>query len=174
MKHRTLHSMRIPFVVIFSTFALLAMASVAMAGQGLHVNKNQRVMLRGTYSYSPEGYADCFQAQVLTESNHECVRLQVLQRPDTDLEMVLTCPGGETWRDDDSGGAARPLIKAQTSTKGWCTVQVCHWAGTGPSKADFVMAYGRYDLDHPACANLTPTLEPDPCGGPLPESGKQE
>jgi len=42
--------------------------------------------------------------------------------------MALTCPDGGMWRDDDSGGGMKPLIKAETSTAGWCTLQVCGWA----------------------------------------------
>lgn len=153
------------FVLGLVLIALLASASVAGAGQGILDPRNTctanncgSVILRGAYDVSANGDADCFQTQIYT-SGDECVRLHVVAQDD-DLALVLACPGGSVWRDDDSGGGVKPLIKAETFTPGWCTVQVCHFDGAG-QHADFRLRYGRYDLGNRNCEEPTPSLIDD-------------
>lgn len=97
-------------------------------------------------------------AQLYT-SGQECVRVEVVF-PTTggpsDLEAALTCPGGRTWIDDDSGVGLAPLIKANgTLSAGWCTVTIGHFAGSNV-ETSFDMRWGRYNTNNPNCLPATP------------------
>ncbi len=151
--------------------ALFVVASAAYAGQGIYDvrgtcrgNNCQSILLNGSYDVDDRSDADCFSVQLYTAGS-ECVRLQVSHAWDTDPDpnnttdpaMTFSCPDGSIWRDDDSGAGVKPLIKAETSGAGWCTVQVCDYRGAGYD-ADFRLRYGRYVSGNPNCNNPTPAL----------------
>jgi hypothetical protein len=84
----------------------------------------------------------------------ECVRFFVTTTA-FDAKLVVVAPNGTVWRDDDSGGSLRPLVKiASAPVQGWYTVQVAHWAGL-PQNANFTLLYGRYTAGNVNCANPT-------------------
>jgi hypothetical protein len=59
----------------------------------------------------------------------ECVRLFV-NSTNFDSELTVIAPNGNVYRDDDSGGSNRPLVKiASAPNSGWYTVQVAHFNG---------------------------------------------
>lgn len=159
----------IPSVVVLSGLAILALASSAGAGQGIFEpqstctgNNCSSLTLYGTYEANDGDDADCFLAQLWT-SGDECVRIHMQQQwgQSPDAAMVLTCPGGGVWRDDDSGGGTKPLIKAETFGPGWCTLQVCDYGGAFGNGSDFRVRYGRYNLGNRNCSNPTrPTALP--------------
>lgn len=177
MKQKSTRFQNLRIAIVLSALAMLTLAGAATAGQGIFDVKDactgascRSLMLNGIYDVSEDGHADCFQAQLWTAGN-ECVRLFV-NRQSIDLEMVFTCPDGSVWRDDDSGGRQRPLIKADTLTAGWCTVQVCHWVGAG-QEADFTLKYGRYPSGNRNCSNPTPPLGDFSVNGVEKEVGEQ-
>ena len=88
--------------------------------------------------------------QVYTRGN-ECLRVEVIAQT-TDLEAILTCAGGATWRDDDGGVGARPLIKAITpgGRPGWCTLTIGDFAGRNLA-GSFIVRWGRYPRSNPNC-----------------------
>lgn len=159
---------RIRIAVTLAALVLAPMA--AWAGQGImdpsastcSATNCQGITLIGVYDVSldqGDTVADCFRTQVYTAGD-ECVRLDVDQEQQ-DLELVLVCPDGTVWRndDDDDRNDLRPLIKAETRTKGWCAVQVCHYAGQGEGMSQFRLRYGRYRLGNRNCAGRTQPLK---------------
>jgi hypothetical protein len=95
-------------------------------------------------------------AQVYSGPN-SCLRLAVTIQ-NTDLRMTVTAPNGATWRDDDGGGANRPLIKINgTPVNGYYTVTVNHWLGAAVDSA-FTINMQRLGLNNGACLPGTPAL----------------
>lgn len=96
----------------------------------------------------------------------ECLRLFVTSTA-FDSKLTVTAPNGQVYRDDDSGGFLRPLVKiANPPVRGWYTVQVAEWTGA-PTNANFTLLYGRYTAGNPNCAGGTL-----PVSGALPEAYK--
>ena len=90
-------------------------------------------------------------------SSGQCLRLDVTQQGSNDLEIVAVSPGGVTFRNDDRAvGDRRPLVKINGTTAGWYSVQVSTFNGSAVD-ADFTLAFGRYNLNNPNCANPTTT-----------------
>ena len=88
----------------------------------------------------------------------ECMRLFV-DSVNFDPKLTVIAPNGEVFRDDDSGGSLRPLVKiASTPVQGWYTVQVAQFAGAPQADTDFVLKYGRFTAGNPNCANPTVPL----------------
>jgi hypothetical protein len=88
----------------------------------------------------------------------ECMRLFV-DSVNFDPKLTVLAPDGEVFRDDDSGGSLRPLVKiASTPVQGWYTVQVAHFSGAPQADTDFVLKYGRFTAGNPNCANPTVPL----------------
>lgn len=112
-------------------------------------------VIGGSYETNPNNNVDPFILQVFS-TGRECVRLAVTSQG-TDLETVLVSPSGAIWKDDDGGGALRPLIKANTDVRGWYTVQIARFNGT-PANADFTLNYGRYPLGNVNCSAPTTPL----------------
>jgi hypothetical protein len=84
----------------------------------------------------------------------ECVRFFVTTTA-FDAKITVIAPNGTVYRDDDSGGSLRPLVKiASAPVQGWYTVQVAHYAGV-PQNANFTLLYGRYTAGNVNCANPT-------------------
>lgn len=87
----------------------------------------------------------------------QCLRLFVSSTA-FDSELVVIAPNGAVYRDDDSGGSNRPLVKiASAPNTGWYTVQVGHHSGT-PTVANFTLLYGRYNAGNPNCWGETVPL----------------
>lgn len=126
--------------------------------------------INGTYQREGTNNANPFILQIFSTGG-ECVRVEGLSQA-VDLEATLVAPNGTVWRDDDGGNGTLPLIKAITPTgvRGWYTLQIAHFAGTG-SYSDFSLAYGRYTSNNVNCATPTvPSLAPatavsKPAGG---------
>ena len=89
----------------------------------------------------------------------ECLRLFVTSTA-FDAKLTVIAPNGTVYRDDDSGGSLRPLVRiANAPTQGWYTVQVAHWAGS-PINANFTLLYGRYSAGNTNCSiATTPSVE---------------
>ena len=84
----------------------------------------------------------------------ECLRLFVTTTA-FDAKLTVIAPNGTVFRDDDSGGSLRPLVRvASAPVQGWYTVQVAHYAGA-PQNANFTLLYGRYTAGNPNCAVAT-------------------
>jgi len=87
----------------------------------------------------------------------ECVRLAVTTT-NFDSELVVAAPNGTVFRDDDSGGSLRPLVRiASAPSTGWYTVQVASFSGA-PTNANFTLKYARYNGGNPNCATATGPL----------------
>ena len=96
----------------------------------------------------------------------ECLRLFVTSTA-FDSKLTVIAPNGQVYRDDDSGGSYRPLVKiASAPITGWYTVQVAQWAGA-PTNANFTLLYGRYNAGNLNCVGGTV-----PVSGALPEAYK--
>lgn len=84
----------------------------------------------------------------------QCLRLFVTSTA-FDSELTVVAPNGTVYRDDDSGGSLRPLVKvASAPIRGWYTVQVASYSGA-PTNANFTLLYGTYTAGNPNCANGT-------------------
>jgi hypothetical protein len=95
-----------------------------------------------------------------------CLRLAVTVQA-TDLEMTVVAPNGNVYRDDDSGGSLRPLVKINpTPNNGWYTVSINNFAGNAVS-ANFTLTLQRLGLNNASCLPATvvrssDTLAPKP------------
>jgi len=84
----------------------------------------------------------------------ECARFFITTTA-FDAKLTVITPSGFIYRDDDSGGSQRPLVKINgTPVSGWYTVQVSHYLGR-PQNANFALKYGRYNFNNPNCDNQT-------------------
>ena len=89
----------------------------------------------------------------LFSSGNECLRVSVTSQT-IDTELALVSPDNRFWVNDDFNGL-RPRIVANTTVKGWYTLQVTKYDGAGPG-GQFTFKYGRYPLSNPNCSNPTP------------------
>ena len=91
----------------------------------------------------------------------QCLRLFVTSTT-FDSELTVVAPNGNVYRDDDSGGSLRPLVKvAYAPVTGWYTVQLASYSGA-PTNANFTLLYGTYTAGNPNCANgTTPVFAKD-------------
>lgn len=114
--------------------------------------------INATYTQNQFGQSLPFTTQVFVPGGF-CVRLEVTsQGSGGDLEMVLVSPNGTVWRDDDSAGNNRPLIKVNAAPVfGWYNLQVSHFAGTGAT-TNFILRYGLYTSGNPNCSSPTPGM----------------
>lgn len=160
---------KVLFLAALTFGVALAARPVSAAAQGLFDPKNtctgincNSQTVTGFYSYdNTTNRSNPFVVQIYSQGN-ECVRLDVLQQ-NTDLEIVLVSPAGEIWRNDDSGSGACnlcPLVKALTSSNGWHTLQVSHYAA-GAGTAQFRLQYGRYNAGNVNCSPATPVERPE-------------
>ena len=84
----------------------------------------------------------------------QCLRLFVTSTT-FDSKLTVVAPNGTVFRDDDSGGSLRPLVKiASAPVTGWYTVQVAHYSGA-PTNANFTLLYGTYTAGNTNCAGGT-------------------
>lgn len=98
-------------------------------------------------------------AQIQAPSGR-CLRIGVTSQT-TDLGMQVAAPNTFTaWRDDDSGGSLRPLVKIfSTPFNGWYTVSINHFAGAAVN-ATFTLTFAHYPVGNPNCfAPTAPNLE---------------
>lgn len=146
--------------------ALLALSiEPAMAGSRIWDNTSSTcgsincssLTIPGTVT-NPASNNDPFEIQVYAAAN-QCLRLEVTQSvQNIDLEMVVRAPNGSIYRNDDGSGGgvfANPVVKINgTPNAGWYSVSINHWLGTA-SYADFVMLYGRYNVNNINCSGAT-------------------
>jgi len=83
----------------------------------------------------------------------ECLRLFVISTA-FDAKISVISPSGTIYRDDDSGGSLRPLVRINNTGAGWYTVQIAHYLGQ-PQNANFTLLYSRYPAFNVNCE--TPT-----------------
>jgi len=101
-------------------------------------------------------FAEPWVTQLYAQAS-ECLRLAVTTT-NFDSELVVAAPNGTVYRDDDSGGSLRPLVRiANAPSTGWYTVQVASFSGA-PTNANFTLKYARYNLGNPNCATSTTPL----------------
>lgn len=127
------------------------------------------LIIPGTVT-NPGGNNDPFEIQIYAGTN-ECVRLDVIQSlGGVDLETVVRAPNGSIYRNDDGSGGGvfnNPVVKINGAPNpGWYSVSINHYFGT-PSYADFVLAYGRYNVNNINCSGAT-----TPAFAAAPMSGK--
>ena len=79
----------------------------------------------------------------------ECLRLSVTSTV-FDAKISVISPSGTIYRDDDSGGLLRPLVRINNTQAGWYAVQVAHYRGV-PQNANFTLLYGRYPAFNTNC-----------------------
>jgi hypothetical protein len=70
------------------------------------------------------------------------------------LEATLVSPTGRIWKDDDSNGSARPLLKALTDVRGWYPLVLSRFAGSSVN-ADFTIDITRLPSTSSLCAPAT-------------------
>jgi hypothetical protein len=70
------------------------------------------------------------------------------------LEATLVSPTGRIWKDDDSNGSARPLLKALTDVRGWYPLVLSRFAGSSVN-ADFTIDITCLPSTSSLCASAT-------------------
>jgi len=106
------------------------------------------VMLSGTLN-DTNSNPEAWTAELFADAN-ECVRLFV-SSTEFDAKITVLAPDGSAYRDDNSGGLRRPLVRiASAPVRGWYTVHVAHFSGL-PTIANFTLKYGRYNAGNPNC-----------------------
>ena len=159
-------------IMIRATFNLKSFLLIAAPSIGLLVSSSQAwagsqmftglsnctgsdcggLTLGGTYVYEQQfSQALPFSVQLFSAGN-ECLRVTGLTQ-DTDLEAALVSPDGQFWLNDDTNDR-RPQIVAQTTLKGWYTLQISRYDGGGPG-SNFTFKYGRYPLSNRNCSSPT-------------------
>jgi hypothetical protein len=132
--------------------ATLAASSSAFAGPKLFAYLNGSFTANGTTETTANGNVDPFNIEVFSAGN-ECLRIAVTAQQ-TDLEATLVAPDGRTWRDDDSNGSLRPLVKAITTKRGWHILRVSNFVGSAVN-ADFTFQVMRLPSTSSLCAGAT-------------------
>lgn len=135
-------------VLPLAGFAVILTAGQAWAGSKIFSSGSTPLTVNGSVEANANNNADPFVAQVFTTGN-ECLRIAVTSQG-ADLEATLVSPSGRVWKDDDSNGSLRPLIKAVTDVRGWYTLAMSHFAGN-PVNADFTMVVRRASSTDPVC-----------------------
>ncbi len=107
---------------------------------------------------NPASNNDPFVIEVFASAS-QCVRLDVTSSlQGVDLETTVTAPNGSVYRNDDGSGGGvgvNPVVKINgTPSAGWYTVSINQYAGSA-SYADFVLMYGRYNLNNANCSSAT-------------------
>ncbi|MBC8121311.1 MAG: hypothetical protein H7Y22_05665 [Gemmatimonadaceae bacterium] len=101
--------------------------------------------------------ADPFVTQLYGDTG-ECLRLDTISQT-ADMEIVLVSPDGTIWRNNDRSNSTLPLVVANTTTKGWYTLQVHHYTGGDTGDDNFVVNYGRYNTGN--SGNCSSTTSPN-------------
>ena len=135
--------------------ASLAASQSAFAGPKLFSYLNGSFVANGTTETTANGNVDPFTIEVFSAGN-ECLRIAVTAQ-EADLEATLVAPDGRSWRDDDSNGSNRPLVKAITSKRGWHILRVSHFVGSAVN-ADFTFEVRRLPSTSSLCASPTAPL----------------
>jgi len=151
--------------VMFSVLAMFA--SGVTSGHATQIFDNtvssctaadcSSLTIPGTINGNGTSSAGPWTAELFASTN-ECIRLFVVSQ-NVDTEIVAVRPDGFIYRNDDGGGSNRPLVKINGTVRGWHTVQVSHFAGSAV-ESDFVLLYGRYNLNNPNCSSPTPPQNP--------------
>lgn len=159
--------------------ALVLPANGAFAGSKIFSSGSTVLVVNGSVETNANGNRDPFIAQVFSAGGGECLRIAVTSQG-ADLEAVLVSPSGAVWRDDDSGGSNRPLIRAVTDTRGWYLLSISQAAGAAVN-ADFTMTVQRATAGSrsPLCSGAAPplgvasasTLAKAGSNGPAPSNG---
>ena len=147
-------------ILVAPSLGLMISPHQAWAGAQMFTNQSNcttsdcgGLTVGGTYLYEQQfNQALPFTVQLFSAGN-ECLRVTGLTQ-DTDLEAVLVSPDGQFWVDDDGNGNGRPRIVAQTTVKGWYTLQISRYDGKGPG-SNFTLKYGRYPLSNTNCSSPT-------------------
>lgn len=146
---------RLMFGAAFVSATMLS--GSAFAGPKLFAFSNSSVTFNGTVEANSAGNTDPFAIEVFSAGN-ECLRFAISSQG-SDLEARLTAPNGAHWRDDDSNGSLRPLIKAITPQRGWYVLSVSSFNGAPISTSDFTATMHRLPTTHPLCSGVTvPTI----------------
>jgi hypothetical protein len=135
--------------------AAVAATSPAFAGPKLFAYLNNSFVANGTTETNAFGNVDPFVVELFSAGD-ECLRIAVNQQ-EVDLEATLVAPDGRTWRDDDSNGSTRPLIKALTTKRGWHILRVSHFLGSSVH-SDFTFQVWRAPANSALCSGATPPI----------------
>lgn len=113
------------------------------------------VRIDATILTSP-GNATRWVAEVYSTAG-QCLRVFVSSQY-ADLETVVVAPNGTVFRNDDGGGALRPLVKVNSAPNtGWYTVSIGRFAGQVDT-GNLTVLYGRYLLNNINCSVPTPPI----------------
>jgi hypothetical protein len=81
----------------------------------------------------------------------QCLRFETTEQ-DTNLEMVVVAPNGNTYRDDDGGAGSLSLVKiVPAPNTGFYTVQISRFDGVAVNAA-FTLRVGMYPATNPNCS----------------------
>jgi hypothetical protein len=159
MKRQTRRSLLVALITSLSLTAGMVWAHVQFTDSGpdtCSTTNCNAVTITGAYVHNSNSTAFPYVAQVFT-NGHDCVRIDVTSAQ-TDLEATLTCPNGQTWRNDNrSTSNSKPLIRAiqDTGHQGYCTLTISAPNGEGPVGMAFTFTaqYGRYNIGNsPNCS----------------------
>lgn len=166
MKRAILNLKKLLFIAVPS-IGLLVSPNQAWAGSTLFTSPSTCTGLdcggstiTGNYVYEQNfSQGIPFNVQLFSSGN-ECLRVSVTSQA-IDTELALVSPDNRFWVNDDFSGL-RPRIVANTTVKGWYTLQVTKFDGGGPG-GQFTFKYGRYPLSNPNCSSpTTPTATVQP------------
>ena len=136
-----------------AVFGLGLASAPAVAGPKIFSFFGSTMTINGTTETTANGNVDPFMVEVFAGAN-ECLRIAVTFQG-ADLEATLVSPDGRTWRDDDSGGGNRPLVKAITVSRGWHVLRISHFAGSAVN-SDFTAQIFRGASNNALCSPPTP------------------
>ncbi|MFO1036430.1 MAG: hypothetical protein U1E45_06270 [Geminicoccaceae bacterium] len=142
---------------------VLASAVVAAAGLAMAAPASATNLLGSTSSATISGTTFGFgpsampwTAEVYSGAGG-CLRIAVTSQA-TDLKATVVAPNGTVYRDDDSGGSLRPLVKINnTPNNGWYTLSINNFSGAAVS-ANFTVTLQRLAANSASCLPATGPL----------------
>lgn len=138
-------------MALSAAIAVAALSSVAVPANATQIFTSNATIGGTTFGFGPS--AAPWTAEVFAAAG-ECLRLAVITQG-TDLKAVAVAPNGNAYRDDDGGGANRPLVKINgTPNNGWYTVSINQWQGN-PVSTNFTLNIQRLGVNNAACLPAT-------------------
>jgi hypothetical protein len=137
--------------ILTAAIAALSTTAVPAWATNLMGSTTNATISGTTFGFGPSAMP--WTAEVYS-SPGACLRIAVVTQA-TDLEATVIAPNGTVYRDDDGGGANRPLVKINnTPNNGWYTVSINHFAGSAVS-SNFTLNIQRLGLNNASCLPAT-------------------
>lgn len=138
------------FGAVIAAASLSALASSAGA-TNLLGSTTSATISGTTFGFGPSAMP--WTAEVYSPAG-ACLRIAVTSQG-TDLKATVVAPNGTVYRDDDSGGSNRPLVRINnTPNNGWYTVSINNWSGAAVSQ-NFTVTLQRLGLNGSGCLPAT-------------------